>query len=548
MSRNVFSICNIIAHNEEDCLFLKEHLGHYPISILDSFAQEEIVNAPTIIVGWEFIKENFPSQNIFDKKIKENLFWTFSLSEDKDNFLSDIEAFFYKNIKRWLPSNFISYDSINSEIGLLDFFKENIDSNSPVFVYFHNGALYVRNLDNNFIVNIKSLYLTDNCFKKTLTKFMNSYKTIAVSYKNFCDYIDLDIISTVITIENLRWVTMGVDTNEKYFDVIPNFDNKKYIPFFMSKLNAISLDFEEQKFMDRMAERDLATYWMSTRELAFSENFENTKLDFKIRKGYKLAKIEYSNKRTITGRVTAHDGYNPQNLQKDNQDRSNIITRFEGGSLLVYDYTSFETRISLFKCDDKEYLEKYRDADLHYESSKILFESEDISEEQRDFCKVINHSMLYGAGEDTLLAKLSRFSEPEYKLYLLKSFLKPLIDLANSMREKYGNRGYLVNDWGSIIRIDKQHASFNNFIQSTASEIIVDKVWEVRNLLKGKKSQFLFQVHDSMVFDIHPSESSLINEIGKLLSSHKDMQFTLAYKVGRDYKNLSSNIIYLDEK
>lgn len=109
---------------------------------------------------------------------------------------------------------------------------------------------------------------------------------------------------------------MGVDTSEKYFHIIPNFDDRKYTPFFMSKLNSIGLDIEEQMFMKRMCRRDVATFWMSTREIAFSESFSNNRLNFKIRKGYKLSKIEYSDKRTITGRVTAHDSYNPQNLQK----------------------------------------------------------------------------------------------------------------------------------------------------------------------------------------------------------------------------------------
>ena len=542
MSQSIFSICDIIASDNEDYQFLIQHLANYPVRIIKEL--EGMPQTPTLIVGWNYIKEKHPNQNIFEKQISEYLYWTYSQSEDKKLFLYEIEEFFFKQIKSWLPKDFIEYDSLFSNISFNQFYIQNINEESNVFVYFDSGAMYMRNNGNNFIVNIKSLYLTEINFKKTITDFINSYKVIAFSYKNFCDYIDLDEINDVITIENLRWVTMGVDTSEKYFNIIPNFDVKKYIPFFMSKLNSIGLDQEEKKFMKRMCKRDLATFWMSTREIAFLEAFKNDKLDFKIRKGYNLAKVEYSDKRTITGRITAHDNYNPQNLQKDNQDRANIITRFDGGSILVYDYTSFETRISLFKCDDDDYKERYKNSDLHYETAKILYQKQDISDEERDFCKTLNHAILYGAGEDTLLKRMSGLSDSEYKLYLIKEFLSPLINMANDMKDKYSNRGYLVNNWGSIVRIEKTHASFNNYIQSTASEIIVDKVWEARNLLKGKQSQFLFQVHDSMVFDIHPSEKGLIQEIGKILSLHDNMKFTLAYKVGADYKNLSNNIIY----
>jgi hypothetical protein len=546
MSQNIFSICNIVATNPEDYQFLVEHLGNYPLKIVKEYSDDDSFGEPTIVVGWNYIKEKFPQQNIFDKKLKENLFWTYSHSEDKKLFLQGVEDFFYEQIKKWLPTEFIKYDSLFSDLNFSQFCINNLDKNTSLFVYFNNGALYIRNDDKNFIINIKSLYLTEHNFKKSITEFMNSYNAIAFSYKNFCDYIDLDLIGEIITIENLRWVNMGVDTSEKYFNIIPNFDSRKYIPFFMSKLNSFHLDLEEQKFMQRMCKRDVVTFWMSSRELSFSESFSNNKLDFKIRKGHKLSKIEYSDKRTITGRITAHDNYNPQNLQKDNQERSDIITRFDGGQILVYDYTSFETRISLFKCKNTEYRDKYKDADLHYESAKILYQKNDISDQERDFCKTLNHAILYGAGEETLLKRMSEIPEPEYKLYLVKSFLSPLIEMANEMREQYSNKGYLVNDWGSIVRIEKTHASFNNYIQSTASEIIVDKVWEIRELLKGKKSQFLFQVHDSVVFDIHPLEVDLISEIGKVLSIHNGMHFTLAYKVGLDYKNLSENIVYLD--
>jgi len=544
MGQNIFSICNIIATDSEDYQFLNEHLCNYPVRINKVFSSVESFDEPTILIGWNYVKDKYPNQNIFDKKIQENLYWTYSHSEDKKKFIQEVEEFFYSQIKKWLPSDFIEYDSLFSNLSFFEFCENNLKKEFSVFVYFYSGALYVRNDNKNYIINIKSLYLTELEFKKTITTFLNSYKIIAFSYKNFCEYIDLDEIGEINTIENLRWVNMGVDTSEKYFHIIPNFDDRKYTPFFMSKLNSIGLDIEEQMFMKRMCRRDVATFWMSTREIAFSESFSNNRLNFKIRKYYKLSKIEYSNKRTITGRVTAHDSYNPQNLQKDNQERADIITRFEGGSILVYDYTSFETRISLFKCKNEEYRDKYKDADLHYETAKILYQKVDISESERDFCKILNHAILYGAGEETLLKRLVGLSDPEYKLYLVKSFLSPLIEMANEMREQFSNKGYLVNDWGSIVRIEKNYASFNNYIQSTASEIVVDKVWEIRELFKGKNSQFLFQVHDSLVFDIHPSEKYLINEIGKILSIHNGMNFTLAYKVGSDYKNLSENINY----
>ena len=544
MGQKIFYICNFIAEEDEDYKVLVEHLGNYPVRVLNKFSDDTLTEIPTIIIGWNLIKQKYPNQNIFDKKISDNLFWTFSKSEMEKSFFSEIEEFFVKSVKSWLPTDFIYCNFIDSKVDLIEYCSGKINADKPVFVYFNKGAMYLRNDDINYIIDIKSLSLTNNSFKRDISILLSMYKFIALSYKNFSEYIDLDVIKTVTTIENVRWVKFGADTSENYFNIIPNFDMSKYTPFLMSKLNSIHLDEEENVYLNRMCEKDIATCWMSTREIAFREDFNNNNLDFKYRNGYKLSKIEYSNKRTITGRITAHDYYNPQNLQKDNDERTDIITRFDDGDILVFDYTSFETRISLFKCGDESYINKYANSDLHYETAVILYERSDVSEEERDFAKIFNHSLIYGAGENTLLLKLSIFEDPDKKMYQIKQFLWPIIKKANEIRSVFKDKEYIVNDWGSIVRTEKEYASFNNLIQSTASEIVVDKVLEIRELLKNKKSQFLFQVHDSLVFDIHPSEKNLINTIGSILSNHKGMHFTLGYKLGKNYKELGKNMTF----
>ena len=60
--------------------------------------------------------------------------------------------------------------------------------------------------------------------EKTITDFINSYKIIAFSYKNFCDYIDLDEIGEVITIPYFKDT---IEINTKILGVISN--GKKYL-------------------------------------------------------------------------------------------------------------------------------------------------------------------------------------------------------------------------------------------------------------------------------------------------------------------------------
>lgn len=539
MSQKLFYICNIIAESEEDYKILLGHLGNYPVSITRSFPDELYFDIPTLAIGWNCIKNKFPHHNITNKQISNNLFWSFSKVESDKEFFRDVEMFFMESVKKWMPSQFKIYDSYLNQESIESFIDENINANKKVFIYFHEGALYINNDEKNFIINIKSLFTSDINFKKIITDIFNRLDIVSFSYHNFSNYVNFKDLKEITAIDSLRWVKYGVETLDSYFNIIPNFKIQKYIPFLMSRAGSIELDVEEQAFYKRMCKKDEITCWLSNREISFLPTFENSKLDFKIRKNCKLAKINFSNKRTITGRIASKDVYNPQNLDKKNDERKDIISRFDNGKLLVFDYVSFETKISLFISGNKEYIEKYKDADFHREIAILINNCSDITEEQRELAKGIVHPLLYGAGEETLLRKLSDFDEPEYKLYQVKLFLKPIIDKAKEINEIAKEISRVTTPQGSIINVEKNYAGFNNYIQAYATEIVVDKLFEIKELLKSFKTQFLFQVHDSLVFDLHPDEMFLIDKIKILLSEYGNMKFDVSINIGKNYKDLN---------
>ena len=282
--------------------------------------------------------------------------------------------------------------------------------------------------------------------------------------------------------------------------------------------------------------RDKINRWMSTRYISFSYDFKKN-LDFINRDYAKLAKIRYSTKRTITGRITSVDRYNPQNLSKSNDERAMIVSRFRGGQVYQSDFTSFESKIALYLTENDFFIENYYDKDLHAELAILIF-GIDFTEEQRNCAKLINHAIIYGAGDETVLSKFVGVENANEKLIEVKEFLSPIIEVSKKMEKHFNDTGYLINKWGSIIKPNKSFAAFNNYIQSTASEIIIDKVIEIKKLLQEMKSQFMFQVHDSLVFDIHPDEVFLVKEIIDCLSCANNMIFNVDVKRGNNYKDL----------
>lgn len=545
----MFRICKVITETEESTNNLKKYLGGYPVEITQEIPEDNYYDIPTLMLGWNSVKNKFTEQKINEKEIIQNLEWTYNESEcdemkKSENFHRNIEDFVNKNLKKWLPSEYKLYDSIFHG-DLNKFIEDNINSNIITYIHFNNGALYLRNGENNFIINVKNLWLTEGNYKKVVTEILNNMNCMIYSYNGIENYVDLDILLEIKALDILRWIKFGVETPIKYFQIIPNEDISKYVPFLMSKisLNSLELDDAEEVFYSRMCVRDNITRWMSTRYIPFVYDFEKN-LDFIYRENVKLAKINYSNKRTITGRIVSSDRYNPQNLSRSNEERTKIVSSFRNGKIYQYDYTSFEARIALYLCEDDEFIQHYYDKDLHSETARIIFETQDFTAEERDVAKLVNHSILYGASERTVLEKLSGIEQPIETMLRVKEFLSPLFKRSKELMKETEENGYLINKWGSIIKPEKAYAGFNNYIQSTASEIVVDKVCEIKELLKGYRSNFLFQVHDSLIFDIHPEEGKLVIKIANLLSYHRKMMFSINYKSGPNYRDLSSEEVY----
>lgn len=545
----MFRICKIIVETAESSNKLKEFLGGYPVEITQQYPEDGYYDIPTLVVGWNTIKNNYPNQKIINQEVVSNLYWTYNESEceeviDGDTFFRRIEDFVNKNIYNWLPSDYVVYDSIMSG-DFSKFIEDNIDREKTTYIHFNKGALYMRNGEINFILNAKSLWLTEDNFRITITELLNNLNCIIYSYDGIEDYADLDTLSNIKSLDIIRWIKFGIETPLKYFQIIPNVDVSKYIPFMMSMVPAetFELDEEEEVFFDRMCIKDKITRWMSTRYVSFSYDFDKN-LDFIYREYAKLAQINYSTKRTLTGRVTSKDKYNPQNLSKEGEDRTKIVSRFRNGRIYQFDYTSFEARIALYLSGDEEFIQDFYDKDLHSETAMIIFETHDFTPEQRDVAKLANMAIMYGASEATAMKILEKYPDPAEKLRRIKVFLEPIFRRAKEIIEESKQNGYLINKWGSIIKPEKDFAGFNNYLQSTAAEIVVDKVCEIKELLRPYRSQFLFQVHDSLVFDVHPEEIELVQIIAKTLSYNKGMMFTVNYKSGSNYRDLSSEFVY----
>lgn len=231
---------------------------------------------------------------------------------------------------------------------------------------------------------------------------------------------------------------------------------------------------------------------------------------------------------TVTGRLSSEDP-NHQNVRPDV--RSMYTSRFDGGYIVQADHSQLELRLSAALSREPKMLHVYSSGgDLHHETAVGMFDSQEITEEQRKHAKRVNFSVLYGTGPKTLASQL-KITKGDARRYLERfRFTYPI--LTNWMRkiERQAEvNGYVDNALGRRRHLPDAQLSdsddprkwralrqaVNFVIQSFGSDVTCWGMTQVNYELKDARlsSLLVAQVHDSILIDCHPKEVEAVKRI-----------------------------------
>jgi hypothetical protein len=525
-------------------IFVKKE-NSIPKKIVDEVKKQQ---GSILIVGLSNVKkfDEKISVNLDEYVINENVFYTYSLSEDK--ILAEEGLRFFKNhIVKQIINNieFNSYDYIlNGDFE--DFASKNLNFNFPVFLYFYSKAMYSYNNGKIISWNLESIRYAGGNVKNILTTFIynNSQSVYLFSYANGFKYINDGTLNDIKTISNLYYTRHNEELDEHGLVLsVDDIEYHKLIPYFSSIIfERIRVNLQENTSIERFWRKDIITQWLSERQLHLSKKYINKNLSLQESTVTNYFTPQYSNKRTLTGRINCIDSaFNPQRILKGSEERRSIVSRFKNGKIVTIDYNAFETRLSLFLCDDKEFIEKNKFTDFHTETAKLLFNSLEVDEKQRALGKTINHIIAYGGGDDKIRQRLKEerldtvFSDEI--INKVKSYLSPLYSKATEVAEYYDEHHFIVNIFGTVIRPQKKWALYNNYIQASAAEIVVEKLFEIKKFLFDNKlrSDLVFQVYDSFVFDFHPEELHFIEKLEEILNKFEHIELPVKIEVSESF-------------
>ena len=198
-------------------------------------------------------------------------------------------------------------------------------------------------------------------------------------------------------------------------------------------------------------------------------------------------------------------------------------------TLIAFDYSQMEVRVFLdyLNNDEIKKLLHSSDVDFHAESAKLAFhvdESAPDFAEKRQLAKNITFGTIYGIGVNRLSIQLntSLFEARKYKRNYFEG-LKGSKEFIDGVMAKIEDKGETRNKYGRVYKIpaDYSYKGVNYLVQGTAADILNERMLEIHEYLKDKKSNILLQVHDEIICEIHEQELSWLPlEIKQLMQEN----------------------------
>ena len=268
----------------------------------------------------------------------------------------------------------------------------------------------------------------------------------------------------------------------------------------------------------------------------------------------------YNQTGAATGRLSSNDP-NLQNIPIRTELGRGIRRAFvadTGYELASLDYSQIELRVLAHMCREPALVQAFETGeDVHTVTAKRVFNlgDEAPTKEQRRQAKMLNYAVLYGVTEWGLAQQLGpAFSVAEAKELIVHynerfpsvaDFTKAIVGEARAKgftTTLTGRRRYFP-DIHAVKVNERRYAerqAMNAPLQGTAADLLKLAMIEVDRLLVGKGTRMLLNVHDELVFEMPPSEETLIPAIAHAMGSAlpMDVPIDVDAKVGPDWDDM----------
>ena len=263
---------------------------------------------------------------------------------------------------------------------------------------------------------------------------------------------------------------------------------------------------------------------------------------------------DYRQTVAVTGRLSSNNP-NLQNIpirtKKGREIRKAFIPLNSDFVILAADYSQIELRIMATFSKDKSMIEAFKNGkDIHANTASKVFgvPLEEVDPDMRRKAKEVNFGIIYGMSAFGLSQnlKISRSEASEIIKAYWKEFpsVRVYMDecIAKAKEKGYvetllGRRRYLrnINASNFTMRGYDERNAINAPIQGSAADLIKVAMINIHDWMKKEKlvSKMLMQVHDELVFEVHHSEATRVQEkIKKLMVNAIELEVPMEVGIG----------------
>ena len=278
-----------------------------------------------------------------------------------------------------------------------------------------------------------------------------------------------------------------------------------------AKLNASYLQFNDtypQVFAD-----------IESNGLAVNETFRMPEL---IREGRVYSQYHYH---TTTGRPSnAFRGFNFAAMNKEDGTRSAFQSRFDAGALVEMDFDAYHVRLIAR-------LIGYTlpTGSVHENFGKFYFDTDTLTTEQYEQSKQITFRLLYG-GIDKEFLSIPFFQQVNDFIYNLWRTWKAKGSVKTPILQRRISADSVKNMTANKL--------FNYYLQATETEVSVQKLRRISELLSTHETCMILYTYDSILFDVPIAEAkTLLPQIKSVLEAGN---FPVKTSVGDIYSKMDS--------
>jgi hypothetical protein len=229
------------------------------------------------------------------------------------------------------------------------------------------------------------------------------------------------------------------------------------------------------------------------------------------------------NYHTVTGRPSnAFRGFNFAAMNKEDGTRAAFSSRFDAGALVEMDFDSYHIRL-IARLVGYE----LPTSSIHDYLGQFYFGVDTLTDTQRDESKAITFRLLYG-GIDSEFLSIPFFRQVNDFIYSLWNKWKTKRYIETAILKRRLNADTLKNMTANKL--------FNYYLQATETEVSVEKLQLVQDLLKTYQSCMILYTYDSVLFDVAMQEAKqLLPAIKSILEQGN---FPVKIKYGINYHEM----------